>query len=54
MRFENKEGYSFFFKKIETKYHICPFLLLHVFFLAHLLIVFRENSLVCLNNEEKY
>jgi hypothetical protein len=30
-------------KKIETKYHKSPLPLLHVFFLARLLLVFREN-----------
>jgi hypothetical protein len=43
MGFENKEGRSFFFKKIETKYHKCPLLVLHVFFLAPLLLVFKEK-----------
>jgi hypothetical protein len=40
MEFENKKGYI---KKIETKYHICPLPPLHVFFLAPLFLVFREN-----------
>jgi hypothetical protein len=43
MGFENKKGQSFFFKKIETKYHKCPPTLFHVFFLAPLLLVIKEN-----------
>jgi len=43
MELENKEGWSFFFKNIETKYHKCLLPSLHVFFLVPLVLVFNEK-----------